>query len=84
MSSDTHAESIVRELAAIADAVKRLAAVAQQPVQPQSSVEISRNSKGATWSVKVYAEDAAGACELAEAIYDKLAATYGQQTEASA
>jgi invasion protein IalB len=84
MSSDTTDESIVRELAAIADAVKRLAAVAQQPLQPQSSVEISRNSKGATWSVKCYAEDAAGACELAEAIYDKLAATYGQQPEAGA
>jgi hypothetical protein len=81
MSSDTNDEYIVRELAAIADAVKRLAALAQQPIEPQSSVEIARNSKGATWTVKVYDRNPAGASELAQALYDELAARYGQQPE---
>ena len=43
---------LVGELARLTDAVKRLGALAQQPVQPQSSVEIVRNSKGVTWVVK--------------------------------
>ena len=64
------------ELAAIADALKRLAAVAQQPVQPQSSVEIARNSKGATFSVKVYHPDPVEASTLAQGLYDQLAFRY--------
>jgi hypothetical protein len=53
-----------------------LAAVAQQPTEPQSSVEISRNSKGATWCVKVYAHDPVGASTLAQGLYDQLAHRY--------
>jgi hypothetical protein len=75
---------LVEGLASLTDAVKRLGALAQQPVQPQSSVEISRNSRGATWSVKVYDCNAAGASELAQALYDELAATYGQPTDGAA
>jgi hypothetical protein len=45
---------LVEELARLTDTVKRLGALAAQPVQPQSSVEIARNSKGVTWVVKAY------------------------------
>ena len=70
---------LVEELARFTDAVKRLAALAQQPVQPpQSSVEIARNSKGATWSVKVYDADPITANTTAQALYDDLAVRYGQ------
>ena len=72
------------DLAGIRDALARLAAVAQQPTEPLSSVEIARNSKGATWTVKVYDRNPAGASELAQALYDELAARYGQQPEVSA
>ena len=76
----THATSdeyIVAELARIADALKRLAAVAQQPTEPQSSVEIARNSKGATFAVKVYHRDPVEASTLAQGLYDQLAHRYG-------
>ena len=36
---------LVEELASLTDAVTRLGALAKQPVQAQSSVEIARNSK---------------------------------------
>ena len=72
------------ELAAIREALARLAAVAQQPTQPQSSVEIARNSKGATWTVKVYGPDAVEASTLAQQLYDQLAARYGQNGEVAA
>ena len=74
---------LVEELAALTDAVKRLGALAQQPVQALSSVEIARNSKGATWSVKIYDADPITANTTAQALYDNLAARYGQP-EASA
>jgi hypothetical protein len=74
---------LAEELASLTDAVKRLGASAQQPMQPQSSVEIARNSKGATWSVKVYDSDPITANTTAQALYDDLAARYGQP-EASA
>jgi hypothetical protein len=45
---------LVEELARLTDTVKRLGALAAQPVQPQSSVEIARKSKGVTWVVKAY------------------------------
>jgi hypothetical protein len=58
--------------------------LATQPVQPQSSVEISRNAKGAAqWTVKAYAADAAAASELAQALYDELAARYAQEVVAA-
>jgi hypothetical protein len=64
------------ELASLRDAIARLAAVAQQPSEPQSSVEIARNSKGATWAVKVYARDAVDASTLAQGLDDQLAHRY--------
>jgi hypothetical protein len=69
---------LLEELARLTDAVKRLGALAQQPVQAQSSVEIARNSKGATWSVKVYDADPIAANTTAQALYDDLGARYGQ------
>jgi hypothetical protein len=72
------------ELAAIHDVLARLAAVAQQPSEPQSSIEIARNSKGATWTVKVYGRDPVEASSLAQALYDQLAARFGQPQESAA
>jgi hypothetical protein len=69
---------LVDELARLTDAVKRLGALAQQPVQPQSSVEIARNSKGVTWVVKAYHPDSVEASTLAQGLYDQLAERYGQ------
>ena len=74
---------LVDELASLTDAVKRLAALAQQPAQPQSSIEIARNSRGATWSVKVHHADPVEASTMAQGLYDQLAHRYGQD-EASA
>lgn len=44
--------------------------------RPQSSVEIARNSKGATWTVKVYHQDPETARNAATRLYDELAALY--------
>jgi len=71
---------LVEELASLTDAVKRLGALAQQPLQPQSSVEIARNSKGVTWVVKAYHPDPIEASTLAQGLYDQLAFRYGQPT----
>jgi len=68
---------LAAELAALRDAIARLATVAQQPAEPQSSVEIARNSKGAVWTVKVYARDPVEASTLAQGLYDQLAHRYG-------
>ena len=84
MSSDTSDEYIVRELAGIREALARLAAVAQQPQQPQSSVEIARNSKGVTWVVKAYHPDPVEASTLAQGLYDQLAFRYGQPADDAA
>jgi len=70
--------SLVEELARLADAVKRLGALATQQVTPQSSVEIARNSKGVTWVVKAYHADAHEASTLAQRLYGELADRYGQ------
>ena len=75
---------LVEELARLTDAVKRLGALAQQPVQPQSSVEIARNSRGATWTVKVYHPDPVEASTLAQGLYDHLAFRYGQLADDAA
>jgi hypothetical protein len=84
MSSDTSDEYIVRELAGIRDALAKLAAVAQQPIQPQSSVEIARNSKGVTWSFKVFHPDPVEASTVAQGLYDQLAFRYGQPADDAA
>src|SRR5918911_1489625 len=68
---------LAAELAGIRHALARLAAVAQQPTEPQPSVEIARNSKGATWTVKVYAHDPVEASTFAQGLYDQLAHRYG-------
>ena len=76
--------SLVEELVRLTDAVKRLGALAQQPVQAQSSVEIARNSKGVTWVVKAYHPDPVEASTLAQGLYDQLAFRYGQPTDDAA
>jgi hypothetical protein len=72
---------VAAELAGLRDVLARLAAVAQQPSEPQSSVEIARNSKGATWTVKVYHRDPVEASTLAQGLYDQLAHRYGAQPQ---
>ena len=73
---------LLEELARLTDAVKRLGALAQQPVQAQSSVEIARNSKGVTQvSVKVDGADPAEAATAAQGIYDLLVSRYGDARE---
>ena len=79
------ASNVVAELAGIRDALARLAAVAQQPVQPpQSSVEIAKNSKGVTFVVKAYHPDPVEASTLAQGLYDQLAFRYGQPADDAA
>ena len=75
---------VVEELARLTDAVKHLGAIAQQPVQPQSSVEIARNSKGVTFVVKAYHADPVEVSTLAQGLYDQLAFRYGQPTDDAA
>ena len=70
---------LVQERAGIHDTLKRLAAVAQQPIAPQSSVELARNSKGTTWTVKVHHVDPVEASTLAQGLYDQLAVRYGDR-----
>jgi hypothetical protein len=53
-----------------------VAAVLANPA-PQSSVEISRNSKGATWTVKAYHLDPDVAMATACRLYDELAHRFG-------
>ena len=68
---------LAAELASLRDALARLAAVAQQPTPPQSSVEIARTTRGATFTVKVYHVDPVEASTLAQGLYDQLAHRYG-------
>jgi hypothetical protein len=75
---------LVEELARLTDAVKRLGALAQQPVQPHSSVEIARNSKGVTWAVKADHPDPVEASTLVQGLYDQLAFRYGQPADDAA
>lgn len=66
-----------RELAGIAEVIKSLAVLAQQPSEPQSSVELTQNAKGATQiTVKVYHRDPDQAAATAQRLYDDLATTY--------
>ena len=50
--------------------------------EPLSSVEITRTSKGTTWSVKVYNREPVEASTLAQGLYDQLRHRYGDQQEA--
>ena len=75
--STSNGPDLVAELAGLRDALARLAAVAQQPTEPQSLVEIARNSKGAVWTVQVYHSDPVEASTLAQGLYDQLAHRYG-------
>ena len=71
---------LVEALARLTDAVQRLGALASQPVTPQSSVEIAKNSKGVTFVVKAYHPDPVEASTLAQGLYDQLAFRFGQPT----
>jgi hypothetical protein len=73
----TTTTDLAAELAALRDALARLAAVAQQPAEPQSSVEIARTTRGTTFTVKVYDRDPVQASTLAQGLYDQLAHRYG-------
>ena len=50
--------------------------------EAQSSVELSRNSKGASWSVKVFHSDPDAALATACRPYDDVAQRYGDGREA--
>ena len=78
------AADLAAELAGLRDAIARLAAVAQQPTEPHSSVEIARNSKGVTFVVKAYHPDPVEASTLAQGLYDQLAFRYGQPADDAA
>jgi hypothetical protein len=82
MTSTGDITYLVAELAGIHDTLKRLAAVAQQPTEPQSSVEIAHTTRGATWTVKVHHRDPIEATTLAQGLYDQLAHRYGASQEA--
>jgi hypothetical protein len=66
----------VRDLVVAVHTVAELARQ-QPPTEPQSSVELARNSKGAVWTVKVYGRDPVEASTLAQGLYDQLACRYG-------
>ena len=68
------------------DELARFAAVlplaAPQP-EPQSSIELIRNAKGAAqWTVKVYDRDPDAALATACRLYDELAQRFGAEQEA--
>jgi hypothetical protein len=74
------------DLTAVHDALVRLAAVAQQSAEPQSSVQIEQAAKPGLpprITVKVYAPQPAAAADLAQQLYDQLVARYAT-VEASA
>ncbi len=57
----------------LAEAIQRLTALAQQPAQPQSSVELNQTAKGATQvCVKAYAASADEAAATAQRLYDTI------------
>jgi hypothetical protein len=68
---------LAAELAGLRDALARLAAVAQQSGEPQSLVEITRTTRGATFTVKVYDRDPVEASTVAQGLYEQLAHRYG-------
>jgi hemoglobin-like flavoprotein len=75
--TDLSVPLLVRQIDALAEAITALAATAQQPAEPQSSVELVQNSKGATQiAVKIYHRDPQQAAAAAQVLYDELAATY--------
>ncbi len=66
----------------LAEAIQRLAALAQQPAQPQSSVELSQTAKGATQvTVKAYAASADEAAATAQRVYDTITGQYAPKVE---
>jgi len=66
----------------LAEAIQRLAALAQQPAQPQSSVELSQTAKGATQvAVKAYAANADEAAATAQRLYDAITGKYAPKIE---
>jgi hypothetical protein len=75
--ADLAARLIGRQLESIAEALKRLSALAQQSNEPQSSVELVQNAKGATQiAVKVYHREPEQAAATAQQLYDELASRY--------
>jgi hypothetical protein len=69
--------TLAADLAILRAEVQRLGALAQQSTEPQSSVELSQNAKGATQIVvKVYAPMPAAAADMAQQLYDALRARY--------
>ena len=78
-SNGTIDQHTAAELAGIHDALKRLVAGAQQPTEPQSSVQIEQAAKpglSPRITVKVYAPQPGAAAELAQQVYDALVAHY--------
>ncbi len=72
------------ELVGIHDALKRIAATAQQEQAPQSSVQIEQAAKpGAPprITVKCYAPIPAAAANMAQQLYDQLIARYQETAQ---
>jgi len=66
----------------LAEAIQRLAALAQQPAQPQSSVELSKTARGTTTvTVKAYAASADEAAATAQRVYDAITGKYAPKVE---
>ena len=75
--TDLNVRLVERQPEGLDEAIRRLAAIAQQPAEPQSSVELTQNAKGVTQIVvKVYDRDPEQASATAQRLYDELAATY--------
>jgi NAD-specific glutamate dehydrogenase len=73
-----------QRMAALEVAVGRLAAIAAQASEPQSSIELSQNAKGNTQvTVKVYHREPIIALARAKEIYDALLADYAPKAVAS-
>lgn len=80
-TNGTARQHTAAELAGIHDALQRLAALAQQPSEPQSSVQVEQAAKPGLpprITVKVYAANAAAAADLAQQTYDALIARHAQ------
>jgi hypothetical protein len=72
-------EQLGHQIEALGEAVRRLGATAQQPGEPQSSIDLSQTAKGATQvAVKVYSSDAHQAANVAQELFDQLTGRYRQ------
>jgi hypothetical protein len=60
---------------------KRLVQNVETLLGGESSIELSKTSKGTNWKVKVYHEDPQEAMLIASNMFDKCKAKYGEVSE---